>query len=67
MGSPWLNTEEAAAYTKTAVSTLEKKRVYGGSPRFSKRGRMVFYHVEDLDAWMRECVVSSTSELRVAA
>lgn len=67
MSTPWKNTEEAAAYTKTAASTLEKKRVYGGGPRFSKRGRMVFYHVDELDTWMREHVVYSTSELRAAA
>jgi hypothetical protein len=67
MRSPWFTTEEAGPYTRTAVSTLEKKRVYGGGPKFSKRGRMVFYHIDDLDAWMRECVVSSTSELKAAA
>jgi hypothetical protein len=58
--------KEAGPYTRHSVSTLQKRRVYGGGPRYVKRGRSVYYHIEDLDAWMRERVVHSTSE-RVTA
>ncbi len=66
MNSPWMTEKEAGPYTRHSVSTLQKRRVYGGGPRYVKRGRSVYYHIEDLDAWMRERVVHSTSE-RVTA
>lgn len=62
----WLDTEEAAAYTGFAASTLEKYRVYSGGPKFAKRNRRVLYRVSDLDAWLGATIVSSTSELKVA-
>ena len=61
-----LKTEEAAAKTGLSVSTLEKLRVYGGGPKFCRLGRAVRYRAPDLDAWMAERLVGSTSE-RVAA
>lgn len=66
MDDPWLNTEEAAAHIKRATGTLEKLRVYGGGPRYSKQGRSVRYRLSDLNAWMESGMVSSTSELRAA-
>lgn len=62
MNTPWKDEKEAAPYTGHAVSTFQKLRCYGGGPRYSKRGRSVRYHVDDLDAWMRERVIHSTSE-----
>ncbi len=63
----WMNTPEVATYAKHAESTLEKLRTYGGGPRFIKRGRKVLYRQSDVDAWLAETVVSSTSELQAAA
>ena len=67
MTDNWMNTEDAQAYTKFAASTLEKYRTYGGGPPFAKRGRKVLYRRSDVDAWLAETVVASTSELPVVA
>lgn len=62
-----LNTAQTAIYTGLAEKTLEGLRCRGGGPRFVKYGRKaVRYLLCDLDAWMGERVVSSTSELRAA-
>lgn len=67
MTERWINTEEAAAHTGFAASTLEKLRTYGGGPRFAKcGGRSIRYRQSDLDDWMSTHMVSSTSELRAA-
>ena len=57
-----LTTAQAAAYTQIAESTLEKKRVYGGGPRFTRIGRSVRYLIDDLDAFLTERRYGSTSE-----
>lgn len=57
-----LDTTGAAAYTGVSRSSLEKLRVYGGGPRYLKLGRRVRYRVEDLESWLSERLVSSTSE-----
>lgn len=67
MSGPWKDEKEAAAYTRFAVSTLQKKRCLGGGPRYSKKSGRIRYHTDDLDAWMRETVVSSTSEMAEVA
>ena len=48
---------EAAKYCGSSVSTFSKLRCYGGGPAFCKLGRRVVYRIEDLDAWLEECVV----------
>lgn len=61
--SPALNTEQAASYTGLAEATLKSLRCRGGGPRFVRYGRgAVRYLIPDLDAWMRERSVGSTSE-----
>lgn len=62
MNGPWRETEPAARRGGFASSTFEKLRCYGGGPRYSKRGRKVVYHDDDVDAWLRETMVNSTSE-----
>jgi predicted DNA-binding transcriptional regulator AlpA len=62
----WVDTEEAAKHVGLAVSTMEKLRTYGGGCSYSKRGRSVRYRISDLDAWMAECRIASTSEKLVA-
>ena len=65
--SPVLNTEEAAAYVGLAKSTLEKLRIYGDGPIFTKYStRVVRYRIEDLDAWIEKHRAASTSELEAA-
>jgi len=58
-----LSTTEASRYTGLAPATLEGLRCRGGGPRFIKYGRKaVRYRRSDLDAWIAERLVSSTSE-----
>ena len=52
----------AASYTSVSKKRLEKMRCAGGGPRYYKRGRSVFYSLQDLDEWMRAGAQMSTSE-----
>jgi hypothetical protein len=53
---------EAADYLNSSTSTLAKRRLYGGGPRFTRIGRAIRYAKRDLDAFMAANTVSSTSE-----
>lgn len=57
-----LDTAAAAKYVGLSKSTLEKLRVWGTGPKYLKLNRTVRYRVSDLEAWLNERVVSSTSE-----
>jgi len=57
-----VDTTAAASRIGLSKSTLEKLRVYGGGPAYLKLGRLVRYRVEDLDSWLKDRIVSSTSE-----
>ena len=58
-----VRTGGASEYLALAVSTLEKFRLSGGGPRFVKLGgRAIAYDVKDLDEWIEERKISSTSE-----
>lgn len=57
-----LKTSAAADHIGLAVPTLEKMRVYGNGPLFLKLGRSVRYRVVDLDRWLIERQVASTSQ-----
>ena len=59
----FLTTKEAAAYLRVSKSYLDKLRVYGGGPKFSRLGqRKIVYAKSDLDAWARQRRFRSTSE-----
>lgn len=60
---PVLKTPDAATYCGSSASTLEKLRLYGGGPPFSKLGRRVVYRVADLDAWLAANLRRSTSDV----
>lgn len=52
--SPWMDTPTAARYLTTASKTLRQWRCLGKGPRYHVvGGRLVRYHVEDLDAFAR--------------
>lgn len=57
-----LTTAGASSYLGLSRSCLEKLRVYGGGPRYLKLRRLVRYRTTDLDAWLAQHLVSSTSE-----
>lgn len=56
----------AAEYLGVSHSFLEKRRVYGGGPKFVRIGRRVAYRKADLDEWIASHVVGSTSESAAA-
>ena len=50
-GSPFLNTDQAAAYLKMSGRLLKRLRMRGDGPEFRRHSRFVEYHIDDLDAW----------------
>jgi excisionase family DNA binding protein len=58
-----MTTDEAAKFLGVARSTLEKARVAGTGCRFAKIGRAVRYRRADLEEYLAECIVHSTSEV----
>ena len=58
----YLRTPEAARFVGLSIRTLEKHRIYGTGPRYSKLGGRVVYRVEDLQAWVELGVKASTSD-----
>ena len=57
-----LDTPEAAEYVGMSASTLSKRRVFGGGPRYLKLGRRVVYDTRDLEAWLDAHRRASTSD-----
>ena len=53
-GSPYLNTDQAAAYLKLSGRLLKRMRRSGNGPVFRRHSRFVQYHIDDLDAWSRD-------------
>ena len=58
----FLSNDEAAIFLTLSPRTLEKMRVVGGGPPFSKLGRRVTYAIDDLEAWAAARRCSSTSD-----
>jgi predicted DNA-binding transcriptional regulator AlpA len=56
----YLRTPEAARFVGLSIRTLEKHRIYGTGPRYSKLGS----RVEDLQAWVDRGAKASTSDPR---
>lgn len=53
--SPWMTTEQAAAYLSVSSGTMRNWRSRGEGPQYHLLGgRLVRYEVEDLDSYMRE-------------
>ena len=53
-GSPFLNTDQAAAYLKLSNRLLRRLRSRGEGPIFRRHSRYIQYHIDDLDAWSVE-------------
>ena len=62
IGPRYIRTSDAAHYICSTKSTLEKLRVIGGGPTFSKLGRTVVYDIVDLDDWVASNRQMSTSD-----
>lgn len=52
-GSPYLNTEQAAAYLGVSPWRMKALRKHGGGPRFRRHSRYVRYLIDDLVLWSR--------------
>ncbi len=52
--SPFLSTDETAAYLRISVRALEHYRMNGGGPRYRKHGNKVVYPLENLDVWSKK-------------
>jgi len=51
--SPYLNTEEAAAYVHMAPKSLVNMRVQHIGPKYSRAGKArILYHIEDIENWI---------------
>lgn len=60
---PLLTTRESAAHLNVSKSYLEKFRVYGGGPEFTRLSkRKILYRRSALDRWAHERRFGSTSE-----
>lgn len=52
--SPWLDSEAAAVYLGSTAGTLRNWRATGKGPRYHVvQDRLVRYHVDDLDIFVR--------------
>jgi predicted DNA-binding transcriptional regulator AlpA len=58
----YLRTPEAARFVGLSDRTLEKHRIYGTGPRYSKLGGRVVYRLDDLQAWVELGAKASTSD-----
>jgi excisionase family DNA binding protein len=58
-----LSSDEAAKYLGYSRGTLANLRINGNGPRYIKRGK-VLYMQQDLDAWLEERMVTSTTEAK---
>jgi predicted DNA-binding transcriptional regulator AlpA len=58
-----LNQKQAAGILGISVRTLERHRVAGTGPRFSRLGRLVRYRERDLDDWVGRSLRTSTSAI----
>ncbi len=62
----FLTQNEAAELLRLSPRTLERHRVAGTGPRFTKAGRRVLYKITELESWATERTFSSTAEADAA-
>jgi len=71
MEKTYLRSAEAAEYMRLSPRTLEDMRCTGCGPKYYKTGpgpkSHVLYTKQDLDAWLEERHVRSTSEMQHVA
>jgi len=66
-GNVYLTQREAADYLRLSPRTLERFRVSGSGPRFTKAGRRVLYRIDELDKWTAARTFTSTAEAQSGA
>ena len=55
---------KASAYVRLSASTLNRLRVTGDGPRYTKLAGKVLYDERDLDQWIEDGKRASTSDNR---
>jgi hypothetical protein len=65
--APYLTKREAAAYLSLGMSTLDRLRISGRGPAYSRPVRKIIYRTEDLDAWVAAHLQQSTAQNSAAA
>lgn len=58
----WAGEHQVAEITNMSLAWLRKKRITGGGIPFSKMGRTVKYRLSDVQDYMEQRLVRSTSE-----
>jgi hypothetical protein len=56
LGSPYLNTAQAAHFLGVSVRSLERMRARREGPAPRRHARMVQYHIDDLQSWSSACL-----------
>lgn len=63
----YLRPPEASRLVGLSISCLEKHRVYGTGPRYSKLGGRIVYRCDELLRWVDDAAKASTSDPAKAA
>ena len=58
----FLTQNEAAEFLRLSPRTLERHRVAGTGPKFTKLGRRIVYRVSEIETWATERTFTSTAE-----
>jgi predicted DNA-binding transcriptional regulator AlpA len=58
----YLRTPDAARFVGLSIRTLEKHRIYGTGPRYSKIGGRVVYRIDALQTWVDHAAKESTAD-----
>ncbi|MGH8503835.1 MAG: helix-turn-helix transcriptional regulator [Gammaproteobacteria bacterium] len=58
----YLTQAEAANFTRLSPRTLERMRLTGTGPRYSKAGRRVIYSRRAIEEWLEKRTYKSTSD-----
>jgi len=58
----WAGEHQVSEITNMSLAWLRKKRITGGGIPFSKMGRTVKYRLSDVQEYMEQRMVRSTSE-----
>jgi excisionase family DNA binding protein len=53
--SPWCSSDQTASYLGVSKDTLQAWRSARKPPRWSKTGKLVRYHIDDLDDFLKSC------------
>lgn len=59
-----LDTEQVARMIGSTPQFLEKLRADGNGPVFLKLGRLVRFRRSDVEKWLSDCAVRSTTQAR---